>query len=626
MSKIVFVKPVVDEKDEEEVMVNTEFIKSFINTKTHKKINFEDLLTYTTTKFITDKSDIIVKHINKLVSIVNETFYIYSEDIRIHYKLPPSMITDDFLKVFIITFVESSIKKLSHSEQDKLGKNISLTADVLKTIKTNLRVHDKTFSDPKLGEIHFRNGYLNLRTMEFKQRKRTDFMTYCIQRDFSISSQKSKETVHAIINQIYTNENDKHCILESFGEGLTGESNKSQYNLFLLGAGQSGKSTIMKMSKISFKEMVFEFKEDTFAIGNQKADRVLNMLMHNPYIRIMWVNELKGKIDDSLFKQVCEGLVNTTTLFKEGQNTVEFNALLVNTMNEFPNIKIDSGVARRIKSLEHQSYFTTDKSAVNPSKRIFEVNRDLEEMFKKSEDLQNAFVEIIAEYAHEFLKGKRYPLSDNFKETKISIVDTNDLVKGFIESHLIKTNEEKDKIHPEELFESFKMINPSSKITKQQLIGSFKDKGIIFNHNVRSNIDSNKRGCFIYIKFKEIGNDNDVKYEFGKSEENNALKDENKALKDENEALKKDIEELKKQLELLKNPKPVEPVKEEIKVLPKKKTISLEELEAKTEDKPKIKKNKSKVKQIDSSDIDDGYDTDELELEFSGMIKNLKKI
>lgn len=623
---IKFVSEVPEEKEDNDVIAKTEFIKTFINMKTYKFITFDDLLTFSTTKFTTDKSDIIIKYIHHLVSIVNETFYIYSDDCKIHYRLPPQMIGDDFLKAFIITFIETSIKKLSHSDQNKLGKNINLGVDILKTIKTNLRVDEKLFSNPKLGEIHFKNGYLDLKTLEFRQRKRTDYMTYCIWRDFKLSSPKSKETIHKIHNQIYPNENDKNCVLESFGEGISGYSHKSQYSLFLLGIGQTGKSTIMKMSKIAFKEMVFQFKEDSFALGNQKSDRILNMLMYNPFIRIMWVNELKGKIDDSLFKQVVEGLVNTTTLFKEGQNTVKFNALLINTMNEFPNIKIDSGIVRRIKSLEHKSKFTYNKEDVDEKNHIYYANTDLEEMFEQDEDLQNAFVEIIAEYAHEFLNGRRFPLSENFKETKSNIIDTNDMVKEFMECQLTRTKDEKDKIHLDEMYDSFKIVYPQSKITKQQLFGQLKDKGLIYNSNVRSPVDTNKRGCFICVKYNQqkVASplDNAINYEFGKTAEYEALKD-------ENSKLKKEIEDLKKQIESLT--KPVETVKP-VEIPKSKKTFTLEELESSSNKtdvirltgKP-VKKNKAKNNpQI--VDIDDGYTSEELEKQFSSVIGKLKKV
>jgi phage/plasmid-associated DNA primase len=241
----------------------------------------------------------------------------------------------------------------------------------LNLIKTNLRVNENVFNDAKIGEIHFKDGYIDLKTLTFKARTKSHYMTFCICRDFKPKDGTEKKYTEAkkkltkIIKEIYPDENDKNCVLESFSEAIIGISSRSQYNLFLLGMGSSGKSTLMKIIKNAFGDMIFQFKDDTFSKNNNKSDRVLNMLMLNPFIRIMWVNELKGKIDDSLFKQICEGEIQTTSLFKEGMNTVKFNALLVSTMNEFPNIKIDSGVERRIRSLEHKSKFTENKKELD---------------------------------------------------------------------------------------------------------------------------------------------------------------------------------------------------------------------------------------------------------------------
>ena len=54
-------------------------------------------------------------------------------------------------------------------------------------------------------------------------------------------------------------------------------------------------------------------------MGNQKADKILNTLLEKPHARLIWVNELADKkMDDSLFKSVCEGTAQTTRLFQDG--------------------------------------------------------------------------------------------------------------------------------------------------------------------------------------------------------------------------------------------------------------------------------------------------------------------
>lgn len=576
---IKFVKEEVEEVQKVEVSPKIDIIKEFINKKIDTHLTFNDILLMGNTKLKTEISSILCRYLSKTLSIVNETIYIYTDELKIYYKINGEIKLDEFLRTYIITYCEESYKKLNETQKTQLGNKPflgSISTDTLNIIKTNLRVDEKTFSDPKLGQIHFKNGYINLKTQTFHQRKRTDYMTYCIWREYKPSSEGKREQIEKIINQIYPNEGDKNKVLESFAEAMSGYSSKSQYNLFLLGIGSSGKSTLMKMCRHAFKEMVFEFKEDTFAVGNAKADRVLNMLMYNPFIRIMWVNELKGRIDDSLFKQICEGEVNTTTLFQEGQNNIQFNALLVSTMNEFPNIKMDSGVERRLRSLEHKSRFTTKKDEINEEKQIYAADMNLMDSFSSDDGLLNAFVEIIADYAYEFLNGKVYPLTDNFKETKANIVDTNDIVKEFIQKHLEITGNEKDKLSIDSIFDNFKIYNKDSRITKQQLMSSLKDKGLIYNNNIRCS-DTSKRGGFINIKFSS--NDNEEKeYKFGMAD-NSALdygintKDEEiktlkaQLLERDNEILllKKQLEELNK-AKVKEEPKP-EPEPEQVEVI-----------------------------------------------------------
>ncbi len=645
------------DESEKQSDVNNEFIRVFINSKLKKYLSFNELLTLCTSKLVSDSSNIIIKYIINYISISNNDIYIYNEELAIHHKLKNDMSIDDFLTVYIISFVEKSVNLLKQTDKVNLEKFYNtkyVNNKILSLLKTNLTVKDDTFTNPKLGEIHFKNGYIKLITQTFHRRKRTDFMTYCIWRDYKQSSKLKRQKIENIINQIYTDNDDKNCVLESFADGISGTSNKSQYNLFLLGPGSSGKSSLMKICKVSLKEMIFEFKEDTFAQNNGKADRVLNMLMYNPYIRIMWVNELKGKIDDSLFKQVCEGQVQTTTLFQEGQNVVKFNALLVNTMNDFPNIKIDSGVERRIKSLEHKSKFTTNKQEVNEKKNIYYADSNLIDEISNDEELQNAFVEILCEYAYEFLNGKRYELSKNFKETKSNIVDTNDVLKEFIENHLVKTEDEKDKIDLEEMHESFKAIYPNSKITKQQLLGSLKDKGLKYNSSARSPKDTKKRGCFICVKYENSSNEEESKtdYSFGVhpidqgienqemkylnkikelEEKLKLLEEENKVLKDSKKVVEiNQIEVPKKTLSIVELNKKInydtDSELDEFLVKPKKQTSKSKSKSDKTKtSKAKELTKQDKLKmisdgQIDLNETDDDIDLEKLEKDF---LKNL---
>ncbi len=221
VKEILFVEDEVNEEVEMQKQsdINNEFIRLFVNTKMKSYLSFNELLELVSSKMINDISDIIKKYINNLISITDKDIFIYNESLCIHHKLNGRMDADSFLSVFIITLVENSIKQLDKSNREFIQKiyNTSyVRKQVLQTLKTNLRVNENTFNDPKLGEVHFKNGYIKLKTLTFHKRKRTDHMTYCIFRDYKKAPKEKRQKLDEIYNQVYPIEQDKHCVFESF--------------------------------------------------------------------------------------------------------------------------------------------------------------------------------------------------------------------------------------------------------------------------------------------------------------------------------------------------------------------------------------------------------------------------
>ena len=568
---------IIDEiKEETKQDIKIDFINEFINKKVKNYLSSDDVISlYNNNGTHTEISNIIIPFLSQTISIVGNQIYIYNDDIKVHYKLSGEMNIDDFLLSYIITYCDVSLSKISHNQQNLIKhKKLSISSKTLNLMKVKLMIDTSYFNNPRLFEIHFRDGYIDMRTNEFKQRKQSDYVSYCIMRSIKPfladenKKQKGDATINKILRQIYPQKNDFDYIMEMLAEAILGISPKSQRNLFLLGMGSTGKSTIMEILGLCFDKMILQLKEDTLCIHNQKADRILNMLMTNPFIRIYYINEMKGKIDDSKFKQLCDGKITTTTLFQEGMNTVIINALFCVIMNEFPKVKIDSGVERRITSYEHTSNFVKDEKKVKEEKNIYYANSNLLTELKDDEDALNAFVAMICEYAFEYNKGKRYTVPENFKETKAGIIDSNDLIKTFMDKYLEKTNNEKDILTIDEIYENFKIINPKSFITLQQFNGSIKEKlkhaEYEYNRNIRKN---GSRGCYIKIKFSEI-NDNseldhgiDTDYKFGKIELNDKIKKLTKELEDANN----EIILLKEKLKIAELITQKEDKKEEVK-------------------------------------------------------------
>lgn len=563
-------------------------------------LNFEEILTLIKTMFASDKFNILVKRLRKYLIINKGSLYIFNSENTI-YNLVVDDDKDDYIKSVSRTLIEESFKNLQaeerttiykdHSKQVPFLLKITYINDILKDIKMRITRNNIDFSDPQINEIHFINGYFDLKDFTFKPRDiNKHFMTYCIDRKYIPPKNESIKTVMNIAKQIYPNENDRNCVLSEIGAGITGKSSIDQTNLFLLGLGSSGKSTLMKLTKASISIYLKELKDDTFTIGNPKIDKILNSFMEDIWIRISWINEMEDKkMNDTLFKSFCEGNLQTTALYKDKCHNFKHYTKLILTANTFPNIKIDSGTDRRIIGYTHKSNFTEDLSKVDDKKNIYLGNKKLIDNMENNPELLNAWFYIIAKYANDWNNEIKYPLTPNFIETKASVVGSNDITQDFIDQALIETTSDSDRIGKDEMHQLFLSIYPKSHITLQQLIGSLKQKNILYKGDCRHNLI---KGCYLRVKVKQIGDPMKDSYNFkGKNEQlvqnDMVLKTEYDEALNQIEALNKQIEELKTQLQENKKPK-------------------------------KEKKNKSKKQEIIIEQTDE-----ELEEELSGLSNNI---
>ena len=208
-------------------------------------------------------------------------------------------------------------------------------------------------------EIHFKNGYINVKTTDFE--KRTKFVLNYIDRDYTPSTNSDRASIKLILAKIYPSIKERLYILNTLGSAFSGQVKKDRTSLFLLGKSSAGKSLLMQMIQAGFSDIyVREFASNTFAKSNPNRNKIMNQFLKSSQIRITWVNELLGKIDDSLFKSFCEGSVITTQLYKDGTDVIPHHSKVVLTSNEMPNIKMDTGIASRIVSYHHVSHFTDD--------------------------------------------------------------------------------------------------------------------------------------------------------------------------------------------------------------------------------------------------------------------------
>jgi hypothetical protein len=551
-------QPIINDVKQDSINKNN--IREYI--KDNKLIAFDDLLILSNHRqYKSERIEVYTKIIGDDIIIVRDNLYMYDEELKIYLK--SSIEPIEFLTLYLLILKEKSHSILSDKDKTKIHQSSISTYESIKDINlliNYMRKSDDYFDDPKLDEIHFKNCYISLRDGNKYIRTKLNKCCYCINKDYNEPSSEALNYVISIINKIYPNEADRNAILSIYGNAFTGRSTKKHESLFLLGQGSAGKSTLLEMFKIAFEDYVMQLKEDTLSINNQKQDRILNMFMYKKFIRLCYINELAGKINDSVFKQLIEGKIQTTTLFQEGMNDIIHNAYMVFMSNKMPDIKFDSGIERRIVGLTHMSSFVKDETMINESKHIYLKDTSLLDQFKGNIDLQNALIYIICAYSKEIYEGKSYPITENMIDTKESIKDANDIIDKFIEMCIIKTNSEKDKLRLDDLYNYFKKVNHKSLIKEQQFKDGLKDKGIIYDRQVSFTIGKKQiKGGYRGLKLNKIDyfDDSDNEYntldkDIEEDDENfnyeklyKEMLEQNKALIEQNNALIEQNSELK---------------------------------------------------------------------------------
>jgi hypothetical protein len=187
-------------------------------------------------------------------------------------------------------------------------------------------------------------------------------------------------------------------------------------------------------------------------------------------------------------------------LYKDGVHSFNHNGLGVFTSNTMPNIKIDSGVARRICALEHKSKFVEDKKQVNEANHIYLKNQDFQEDVKH---LLNAWIDILVVYAHKWLEGLQPELPQSFSKCKEEIIDVNDIYQDMIDAKLIVTGLSKDRIGKYRMEEIFKEMFPNRGTTQQILRDKLREKKIEYNKDLSPG-NGDPRGVYIGIRERDI--------------------------------------------------------------------------------------------------------------------------
>jgi hypothetical protein len=476
-----------------------------------KYLTFQKFETFLTSMFPNQKASILSKILKNHCVINNGILYEVNQNMT--YRVTRSEIKMKLLKIATL-LIHQSYLFLPRNEQMKLTidypkqlKSVFSNSNVEKfypQLYADLENNDIKFDD-YICEIHFNNGYMDLKTLEFKPRiLHKHYITEVIKRDYVQSTSAQQKEVLKPFSKIYPKNEDFDNILLVLGSCLSGKANIDQDTLFLLGKGSSGKSFTLELTKASIEIYLKELKSDTFTNNNAKADKILNTFNKSPFVRISWINEMEDKkMDDSLFKAFCDGKAQTTVLYQDGSNSIELKSKAIVTANNMPNIKIDKGTTRRILSYTHKSNFVDHQKDVDESQHIYLKDKELINKLKEQPSLLNAWFDILASHCNRWLNGEKLQYNKNFEETKLDVTASNDIFQDFLDSKVKITNDPENRVGKNEMSKAFNLMYPTKFLTVQQIINSLKEKGLKYEGTFRCKNDGVK-GVFMCCKLEDV--------------------------------------------------------------------------------------------------------------------------
>jgi phage/plasmid-associated DNA primase len=235
--------------------------------------------------------------------------------------------------------------------------------------------------------LNFRNGKLNLKTLEFSDRTPDDFITEYLEYDYAPNVNKNiQEKIKIVLKQICNNrDEDYNFIMSHLGYCITSETKEQKYLNAYGASASNGKSTIIKIMEAVFNIYVFKADKRLFSESFGKSHKYFTGMKNK---RIVYIEEVdKKKTDGELLKDIVDGnKMNNEVLFGTTEKIDIFFKLLFFS-NNIMNLDADSGIKRRMIAMEFNSIFTdqedfAEKKATYPNSDVFLIDRNLLSLFK----------------------------------------------------------------------------------------------------------------------------------------------------------------------------------------------------------------------------------------------------
>tara|TARA_R110002073_G_scaffold28172_1_gene89742 strand:+ start:115 stop:2355 length:2241 start_codon:yes stop_codon:yes gene_type:complete len=437
-------------------------------------IDQDNIFLFTNNKWIQDNKNLYLK------SLIRKTLIEYVKNINLDLLNKGAEEYADKLKSIQKIMVKvSSCKTID-----------SVCKFVIQDLSTNPKTELFNINENQIYNLHFINGVLNLKTKEFRKRKKSDLVTLILDWEYeSDINEKAVEDVNDFFRRVQPDEKQRRFLIEWLGYCLSGDINKQKFKVNIGYTAQNGKSTEFLIHHTIFPIYTHKLDSRTFnqAYENKRHKQLIKLLKEP--IRFVYCEELDHKrLDTDFLKDFVTGQnINVEVLF----GTTESNSIqakLNTCSNKDFNIEKDAGILRRGLVQMYESQFLSNVED-NYETNKFKCVDNYIDIFN-SPEYKNAYLHILLSNfsLNPFIPKLNEQL---FKD----ITDEYDTFKETFDKCFEITENKEDIIYKETIEDNLRTYD--NKLNNRTIRQELKKLGITYD---RLKYKNNKRGYFLGIK------------------------------------------------------------------------------------------------------------------------------
>jgi hypothetical protein len=403
------------------------------------------------------------------------------------------------------SFIGEQLKTALYEEAPKYAKLLARIGDIdfiTKVAKSACAIYfdNDTLNkmDSSKSTMNFQNGIVDLKTGTFRPRTKEDYVTTCL--DYDYTEKVDKHSNHKIMKILCNIFNDNKQLLESnlcwFGYCLTGETKEQMFLCMIGHSAQNGKSTCVKMFDSAFPIYSLKFDKQTFNMHNTKRHKQISNVKRTT--RLTYVEELdRTKLDIDYIKDFVDGDKISNEIMYGTSEQIPLNCKLVIVSNNDLNFDTDEGMKRRglMEELTNKFLAKREYDKQKNNKGIYLLDSSIIDYIKTIE-FKQAFFQILLPYAVKYYQQgltNTKILRDNFTE----LCEENDKVKDFINQQYCQTNNDKDRVFKEDFVEGYRIFSGLKHITWTNILNDVKRLGISYNRQAKL---QGRQGCLVGLK------------------------------------------------------------------------------------------------------------------------------